>query len=291
MHLDQVINYIKEELFHGAIIGPFDGLPPAFHISPLMTRDKQDSDKKITIMDLSWTKGGSVNDGVSKDLYLGTSYTLHYPSIDNITAALHRLCPGAKIFKIDISMAFRHSRVDPADIDLLGLQVDGRHFLDVSTPFGYQNGSLFFQRCSDTIRYIMADHGFPDLYNYINDLIYVGLPSKIDTAFKFLTSVLAELGLEVSSKKLVAPTSVICLGILIDSHDRTVSIPCKKLGEIVDLCTSWTSKTYCGKQDLKSLLGHLEYIAKCVRPARIFLNRMLQTLRDNVDNTKRPELV
>ena len=99
----------------------------------------------------------------------------------------------------------------------------------------------------------MADHGFPELYNYIDDLIYVSLPSKIDAAFKFLTSLLAELSLEVSSKKLVPPsTSVICLGILIDSQDRTISIPCKKLGEIVDLCTSWTSKTYCGKQDLQS---------------------------------------
>ena len=50
----------------------------------------------------SWPKGESVNDGVSKDLYLRTSYTLYYPSIDNITAALRRLGPGAKIFKIDI---------------------------------------------------------------------------------------------------------------------------------------------------------------------------------------------
>ena len=286
IHLDQVKNYIKEELSHGAIIGPFDDLPPLFHVSPLITRDKQDSHKKRTIMDLSWPKGNSVNDGVSKELYLGTSYTLHYPSIDNITTALCRLGPGAKIFKIDISRAFRHLRVDPADIDLLGLQVDGHHFLDVSTPFGYRNGSLFFQRCSDAIRYIMADHGFPELYNDIDDLIYVGLPSKIGAAFKFLTSLLAELGLEVSSKKLVPPTSVICLGILIDSQDRTISIPHKKLGEIVDLCTSWTSKTYCGKRDLQSLLGHLLYIAKCVRPAKIFLNRMLETLRDNVDNTK-----
>ena len=35
MHLDQVTNYIKEELSHGVIIGPFDGIPPSFHISPL----------------------------------------------------------------------------------------------------------------------------------------------------------------------------------------------------------------------------------------------------------------
>ena len=292
----------KEELSHKAIIGPFEELPGSFHISPLMTRDKQDSDKKRTIMDLSWPKGHSVNNGVSKEKYLGTQYTLHYPSVDNITAALRRIGPGAKLFKVDISRAFRHLRVDPADIDLLGLQVQGRHFIDVSTPFGYRNGSLFFQRCSDAIRYIMAEHGFPDLFNYIDDLIYVGLPSKIDAAFDFLMSLLADLGLEVSSKKLVAPaTSVICLGILIDSKSRTISIPSEKLGQIVEFAITYCSKrdlqsllghllyiaiTYCSKRDLQSLLGHLLYIAKCVRPARIFLNRMLQVLRDNADKIK-----
>ena len=117
-----------------------------------------------------------MNDGVSKEKYLGTAYTLHYPSVDNITAALRHLGPGAKLFKIDISRAFRHLRVDSADIDLQGLQVDQRHFLDISTPFGYRNGSLFFQRCLDAIRYIMTSHGFPDLFNYIDDLIYVSLP-------------------------------------------------------------------------------------------------------------------
>ena len=92
-------------------------------------------------MDLSWPKGASVNDGVSKDLYLLTSYTLHYPSVDIITAALRRLGPGVQLSKIDISRAFRHSRVDPADIDLLGLQVDQHHFVDVSMPL---SGHCFF---------------------------------------------------------------------------------------------------------------------------------------------------
>ena len=59
-------------------------------------------------MDLSWPKGASVNDGVSKGLYLGTSYTLHYPSVDNITVALRCVGPGAKHFKVDINRAFRH---------------------------------------------------------------------------------------------------------------------------------------------------------------------------------------
>ena len=141
--IQHVRQYVKEELQHEAIIGPFDTVPCTLHLSPLMTRAKQDSDKKRTIMDLSWPPGQSVNAGVSKDIYLDTIYSLHYPSIDNITEELVKLGPAAQLYKVDISRAFRHLRVDPADIDLLGFKVDGRHFIDVSTPFGFRHGSLY----------------------------------------------------------------------------------------------------------------------------------------------------
>ena len=36
---------------------------------------------------------------------------------------------------------------------------------------------------------------------------------------------------------------------------------------------------FCSNQQLQSLLGSLLFIYKCVRPARVFLNRMLQFLR------------
>ena len=55
------------------------------------------------------------------------------------------------------------------------------------------------------------------LFNYIDDLLYTGLSSEI------LLDLLQELGLDISHKKLVSPaTSVICLGILVDSVNKTI---------------------------------------------------------------------
>ena len=142
--IEHVKQYVEEELQHGAIIGPFETVPCTLHLSPLMTRAKQDSDKKRTIMDLSWPPGQSVNAGVKKDVYLDTIYSLHYPSIDNITEALVKLGPAARLYKIYISRAFRHLREDQADIDLLHFQVNTHHYIDVSRPFGFRHGSLFF---------------------------------------------------------------------------------------------------------------------------------------------------
>ena len=115
----------------------------------------------------------------------------------------------------------------------------------------------------------MAEHGYPLLFNYIDDLIYSGLPSKMDACFTFLKNL--ELGLEISAKKLVPPsTSVNCLGILTDSIQKTVSIPQEKLAEITQLCK---------QRDLQSLLGSLLYVSKYVKHLRFFLNKMLTLLR------------
>ena len=198
--------YINTEIEHGALLGPFQSLPIDSHISPLMTRSKQNSEKRRTIIDLSWPKGHAVNTGVYKNKYLGTYFKLQYPSIENITMALNTLGPGAMLYKVDISHAFRHIRIDPRDIDLLGISHNNL-FLDQSLPFRFRHCFVFFQRCSDAIRHIMHQHGFPGFWNCIDDLIYTRLLSTIHQSCHFLLSLLQELGLDISIEKLVAPAT------------------------------------------------------------------------------------
>ena len=89
--------YIKEELDHGAIYGPFDNLPFPVHVSPLMTREKQNSTTRRTIVDLSWPKGVSVNDFVHKYKYLDTYFALQYMSIAHITKKIKESRPWGPV--------------------------------------------------------------------------------------------------------------------------------------------------------------------------------------------------
>ena len=129
--------YIKEELQHGAFYGPFEDLDLDIHVSPLMTREKQKSTNR-TIMDLSWSKGSSVNDATHKCKYLDSYFSLQYPSIDRIVEKVKEIGPGALLYKVDISRAFRH--IDPGDTDLLDLH-HKQTYLDVSVLFEYRLGS------------------------------------------------------------------------------------------------------------------------------------------------------
>ena len=104
---------------------------------------------------------------------------MHYPTVDTIVNTLNNLGPGPNIFKVDISRAFRHLRIDPGDIDLLALQHRDKLYIDLSLPFGYRLGAFFFSKISDAVRYIMSQNGHNALLNYIDDLIYCALPSKI----------------------------------------------------------------------------------------------------------------
>ena len=119
-----------------------------------MTREKPDSEVRRTIVDLSWPKKFSVNAGVVKDKYLGSSFLLNYPSVDDIVKKVLELGPGSLLYKVDISRAFRQLNVDPGDLDLLGLKHQS-YFIDQSVPFGYRHGSVFFEKVTDSIRYIM----------------------------------------------------------------------------------------------------------------------------------------
>ena len=276
--------YLTEEKQYKAILGPFKQNPiQNCHYSPFMTRDKPGSESRRVIIDLSWPPENSVNAGIHKDSYLGTDFSLTFPTVDHITDALKKIGRGAHLFKIDINRAFRHVKIDPLDYDLLGLFWE-ESYIDTCLPFGTRHGTQIFQRLSDSIRYILKTRGFP-IINYVDDFVGFGTPSEAKLAFDQLYEIVQDLGLTISQKKLVPPsTKATCLGVVIDTKEGTVSIPPEKIAHINESILLWQAKTTCTRKQLQSLLGHLLYIHKCVKPSRFFVNRMLQLLRNEYDS-------
>ena len=114
--------YLSEELAHKAIVGPFkEHLYPYGHISPFLTREKPNSDNRRVIVDLSCPLGLSVNRGIDKNSYLGTDFSLHLPTIDHINEQLKILGKVCHLYKIVISRAFTHIKVDLINYNLLDL--------------------------------------------------------------------------------------------------------------------------------------------------------------------------
>ena len=182
--------YLAEELKYGAILGPYAQNPiPDCHFSPFMTHEKSNSTNRRVIIDLSWPKDYSVNAGVDKNSYVGTDFVLSFPTIDDITEAVKKVGKGAHLYKIDVSRAFRHVRLDPHDYDVRRR----------NAPVWELSWDANFQRLSDAIRHMMCHQGFTVL-NYIDDFIGVATPSVIRRSYDTLFKLLQKLGLEVSIK-------------------------------------------------------------------------------------------
>ena len=82
-------------------------------------------------------------------------------------------------------------------------------------------------------------------------------------------------------KKVEQPSNQItCLGIQIDAHTGILKIPEVKMQEVVALCKKWAVQTHATKNQLQKLTGKLLYIHRCVKPAHIFINRILTVLRN-----------
>ena len=277
---------MEEEKSYNAILGPFNAPPlPNLHTSQFMTRDKPNSKNRRVIVDLSFPQGKSVNAGSAQDIYLNTPFVLKLPTIDHVVKRVRSLGKGCMIYKVDIKSAFRHVKLDPMDYDLLGLRQDG-WFLDTCLPFGFRHGSALFQRLSDAVRHMMRQRDY-DVINYIDDILGIDLPSRVDASFDALRSLLLHLGFEISQNKLVRPaTCVNCLGILVDTEKFTLSIPDEKLQEILQKCVQWRGRTHSTKRQLQFLLGSLLYVTKCVRSSRFFLNRLLHVLRTMHDRNQ-----
>ena len=141
----------------------------------------------------------------------------------------------------------------------------------------------FCQFCTDAITYSQNYW----VMSYLDDVIGVNTPVKASKAYYSLLNLLDQLGLPVNVDKISAPVSkLICLGIQVDAEMGVLSIPQEKLCKITNLCGQWENKTFTTYNQLQKLLGHLIYISRCIKPSRLFVNRMLQLLRSIPSNGK-----
>ena len=276
-----VKDYIDKELARSSMIGPFT--VPLFHdwfqTSPLLTREKKDSDQRRVIMNLSWPPDFSVNDGVPSTSYMDIDFKLSLPTIDHITDLVLLHGPGCNIYKQDIKSAFRNLRSDPLDWPLMGLLWESDYFCDLSIAFGSRHGTLCMQRCLEAVNHFLKAENY-DSVVYVDDIIGIHKPQKAQEGFYRTSELLDELGLPEAIVKQHPPdTQAVCLGIEVDTVALTKSIPRDKLQEIIQEVQKWINKKQATRHELQQLTGKLLYIAKAVKGARLFINRILEDLR------------
>ena len=104
---NDMLMYFKKESQQRAILGPFKAIPfiSGIKISPLNTVPKGDSCERLVILDLSFPKGASINESISKEFYLDEKIDLVYPRVDDFIELIKQKGQGCLLYKTDLRRA------------------------------------------------------------------------------------------------------------------------------------------------------------------------------------------
>lgn len=281
-HLHHITEFVKKELSHRAVLGPFheDPFHPWVRYSPIMTREKRDSDQRRVILDLSYPRGSAVNDGIATNNHFGQDISYTLPTITDFATRLTSQGVGAFMWKMDLRRAYCQLRADPLDAPLLGMRVGPDRYIDLCPPFGCRSSAAICQKMANALVYIMRNKGY-HLLAYLDDFgaCYASEKQAFDsyTAFADLAK---KLGLTLADEKSVPPTQRMdWLGYTVDSNQMSITIPQQKLHDVVQDCKSWLNKSRVNKKTVQAIVGRLVYISNCVLPGRKFTSRIIGTLR------------
>ena len=248
------------------------------HISPIGLIPKPHQPGKFRlIVDLSSPAGGSVNDGIPAELC-----SLTYMSLDQAVQAVACHGVGALMAKLDLQSAYRHVPVYPDDQHLLAIRWRDSVFCDRALPFGLRSAPKLFTAVADALAWAMRCEGVHSPLHYLDDFFFSSAASSSECAraLEIAVPLCHKLGLPVAPSKVVGPTtSLVFLGIHIDSVFQQVSLPGDKCSRLLAALSSWSDKRSASKRQLQSLLGHLNHASSVVRPGRPFLRNLIDTMK------------
>ena len=278
---NDMLLYLKKESQHRAILGPFKANPfnSGIKISPLNTVPKGDSCERRVILDLSFPKGASINEFISKEFYLDEKIDLVYPRVDDFIELIKQKGQGCLLYKTDLRRAYRQLSYCPSAYNKVAFIWKKHIFFDTVLCMGSRSSPYCCQKFTNAISFIMFKLGIYIL-NYLDDLASAEIRQNAEFAFKTLQAVLKKCGIEEAKNKACSPsTSMVFIGVLFNTVTMTIEITPERLRDIISILTSWLSKSKASLKETQSLLGKLNFVAACVRPGRIFISRMLKWLK------------
>ena len=132
------------------MIGPFDSQPITPLIcSPVGMVEKKYSSNMYQITHLSYPKGSSINAFIDPD-----DAETHYQTFETAVSVVAKVGPGVFMVKEDFKSAFQNVSMAFLELNLLGVKVKGKYFIDCALPSGASILCKIFQDVTSLIHWI-----------------------------------------------------------------------------------------------------------------------------------------
>lgn len=158
----------------------------------------------------------------------------------------------------------------------------GHLFFDKVLPMGLRSACLCCQRTTNAVCYIFCTLGFAAV-NYLDDFGGCDTAEAAFLAYGALCKLFLGCGLVEAVDKSVLPSTVMdFLGVLLNTITMTLEVTPERLVELHQLLEDWLAMSSATLKPVQSILGKFNFVATCVRPARVFMSRMLNFLRSMI---------
>ena len=173
----------------GKIAGPFYwSQVQCVHISRFRATPKKSHPGKRCLIDLSYPKGGSVNDGINPEWC-----SLSYAFTDNAADMILQLGRGTCLANVDIQSAYWIVPIHPTDRWLLGVMWKDKVYTDMALPFELWSAPNVFNTIADALEWILHSKSIKYSLHYLDDFLFLVIPDcgECDDALQLALSICA----------------------------------------------------------------------------------------------------
>jgi hypothetical protein len=185
--------------------------------------------------------------------------------------------------KFDQKAAYRLLPIHPSYVGLLGFRDNEEppgEWVELRLPFGLASACRMYSCLSNTLGWALQHIVGAGIFCvYLDDFLQINAGkqrSVISSQNTLATFDILEMPL--SDKTDCDVEQIIFLGVLMDSHDETLSITEKRKKTILNMLNAWWVDSEFKTNELESLTGTLSFVTRVVRPGKIFLTRLWATL-------------
>ena len=209
-----------------------------------------------------------------------------YSSVADAARLILQLGVGTEMAKMDIASAFRLIPVHPDDRHLLGMKWKEQVYIDMQLPFGLRSAPVLFNGYADALKWVIRSAGVPYILHYLDDFLVLGPPRSgvCRDALGHMLTTCQSLGVPLAEDKVAGPaTSLVFLGIELDSVCMEAKLPKEKLTRLCQELQQWAIRKCCKRKELEHLLGVLNFACTVLPSGRSFLRRMFSLLHSSKD--------
>ena len=159
-----------------------------------------------------------------------------------------------------------------------GFHGEGRFTWIVPYPLALGRHPKFLVQLLDVIAWVLYKEGIKYQLHYLDDFLFLEAPGT-SQSLAIAMKMFQALGIPIATHKTEDPaTTLVFLGILIDTHRFELRLPAEKLLHLRSTLQQWVERRSCTRRELESLLGHLSHAATVVRQGRTFLRQLFPLL-------------